>query len=66
MHFGQGSEQCHDTSKIFIVPSKIKVKPPDKVCVSCCIPILSFVIGDPSSFEFACRGIHHGFPALGD
>ena len=35
----------------------------DKVCVSFCIPALSFLIGDSSSFEFACRGIHHGFPA---
>ena len=40
-------------------------KPPDKDCVSCCIPTLSYLIGNPSSFEFACHGIHHGFPALG-
>jgi hypothetical protein len=40
-------------------------EPPDKIYAQYGFPILHFLTSDPPFFESACRGVHHGFPALG-
>jgi len=40
-------------------------EPPDKIYAQYGFPILHFLTSDPSFFESACRGVYHGFPALG-
>ena len=38
---------------------------PDKIYAQYGFPIFHLLTSDPSFFESACRGVHHGFPALG-
>jgi len=40
-------------------------EPPDKIYAQYGFPILYFLTSDPPFFESACRGVHHGLPALG-
>ena len=43
----------------------VLTEPPDKIYAQYGFPILHFLTSDPPFFESACRGVHHGFPALG-
>jgi len=40
-------------------------EPPDKIYAQYGFPFLHFLTSDPPFFESACRGVRHGFPALG-
>ena len=53
------------TKPLDISQHVLLAEPPDKIFAQYGFPILHFLTGDPPFFESVCRGVNHGFPALG-